>query len=60
MQKLCTKTSPRPLVILIAQNSQFMQKTLLKIRYFERGLLKNPKKVNLISCAPILFLWTVL
>lgn len=49
------------LILMTVQNSQYMQETLLKIRYFERGLPKNVKnvsqKVNLtISFAPSLFM----
>ena len=38
-----------------------MHEICYKIRYFERGLLKSPKKVNfLFSFEPITFEWTKL
>ena len=48
MQKMCTK-SQRPLLYFgneITQNIHGMQEILLKIRYFGKGLSKNPKTVN--------------
>ena len=65
MEKICRKCAPetgsRPLYDFYIYNyiySQYIQKNLLEIRYFERGLLKILKKINLIFVFKIyLFLW---
>ena len=50
-KKCAPKVSPKPLFNFgkyITQNSHCTQEILLKIRYFEGGLSKSLKKVNVI------------
>ena len=52
MGKSCRKCAPTastdPFLVLVkTKNSHFMQENLLEIKYFERPLLKNLKKLNL-------------
>ena len=50
MQKMCIKSQSQiPFQFwLITQNNQCKQEIIFKKRYFERGLLKSPKKANFI------------
>ena len=47
IKNIFTEKSCRPLIILLNNpNSHCMQETILKVRYFERGLSKSHKKVT--------------
>ena len=52
IQKMCMKSLSQTLLLFqqITHNNYCMQEILLKIRYFEKGLLKNLEKVNFSFC----------
>ena len=55
-KKYATKASPKPLFYFgITKNNNYMQETLLKLRYYGRGHQKVLKANFIFSCEPTPF-----